>query len=175
MKKIILMALLVGLSSSLMAQTTTTGTTKATASLSSSCRINTTDAIFGTYDPASAVNQQTNQTVDVTCTKGTPWTFYTGATDLYLTLGNTTVNGYPITTNNQYSGMISGSNKLLYQVQLQNGVWANDLYQDSSFSNAYINTGSGLTQTLTIPYRILKNQYVAPGNYADSATAYLVF
>lgn len=175
MKKTIIFTLLASMSSIALAQTTTTGTTKATASLSSSCIFTSTDAVFGTYDPASAVNQQTNQTVDILCTKGTSWTFYTGATDLYLALGSTTVNGYSITTNNQYSSMTLGANRLLYQVQLKNGVWANDLYQDVNLTNAYTGLGNGATQTLTIPYRILKNQYVVPGNYADTATAYIKF
>lgn len=136
-------------------------TQKATASLNSTCRLEAGNAVFGTYDPNAATEQQTTQNINILCSRGTAWTIYTGANDVY--------------SNNAYAAMTSGSNKLLYQAQLTNGNWENDTYHNSSMVGTPRGTGTGDIQSVSITYRILPNQYVAPGNYIDTPTAFLLF
>lgn len=50
------------------------GSQKATAKLASSCRFNTTDVIFGEYNPSASEHLFSNQVVNYTCTKGTSFT-----------------------------------------------------------------------------------------------------
>lgn len=165
-----ILSTILGLSSlSAQAQTkTATNTTKATASLASSCVIGTNDVVFGVYNPVATSDTQTTQTVSIRCTKGTPWNFYEYAL-YYAYAGATNSTGYA-------SAMIYNGNKLYYQVQMSDGVWDNDVDMSGRPNNGhFLGTGTGQTQTLSINYRIIKNQYVPPGNYKDTATVYVDF
>jgi spore coat protein U-like protein len=142
---------------------TATSNMNATASLNASCVFSMPNVEFNNYDPSFNQDQTTTQAVAILCTKGTPWKFYTGALDL--------------NSNNQYSYMSFNTYKLVYQVQLVNGAWENDLYSNAALnaSYTYTGTGTGNTQNLSLNYRILKNQYVPVGNYLGNVTAYIVF
>lgn len=147
---------------------TVTKTTKATASLSSSCVVATNNVIFGIYDPNAKTDTTTTQTVTIRCTKGTPWNLYEYAA-YYSYAGATNSTGYA-------SAMIYNGNRLYYQAQMADGVWDNDVDMPNRPNNGhFIGNGTGQNQTLTINYRIIKNQYVPPGNYKDNATVHLDF
>lgn len=147
---------------------TATNTTKATASLSSSCVVGTTDVVFGLYNPNTTTDTTTTQTVSIRCTKGTPWNFYEYAV-YYTGIGGSNSTGIA-------SAMLYNGNKLYYQVQMSDGVWDNDVDMSGRPNNGhFVGSGTGQTQNLTLNFRILKNQYVPPGNYKDTATAYIDF
>lgn len=147
---------------------TATKTAKATASLVSSCVIGTTNVVFGEYNPIATTDTTTTQTVTIRCTKGIPWNFYEYAM-YYTYTGATNSTAYA-------SAMIYNGNKLYYQVQMADGVWDNDVDMGGRPNNGhFLGTGTGQNQTLTINYRIIKNQYVVPGNYKDTATVHIDF
>ena len=72
--------------------------------------------------------------------------------------------------------MIYNGTKLYYQVQMSDNVWDNDVDMPGRPNNGhYLGTGTGATQPLSLTYRIIKSQYVPPGNYIDNATVYIDF
>lgn len=162
MKNLGIAMLLALVACSASAQTATTNL-KTTASLNASCVFSMPNVEFNNYDPSLNQDQTTTQAVEILCTKGTPWKFYTGAVD--------------INSNNQYAYMSFGTYKLVYQVQLVNGAWENDLYSNAALNASYTYTGAGTgtKQNLSLNYRVLKNQYVPAGNYLGSVTAYIAF
>jgi len=135
----------------------------ASASINNTCSFSVTSVAFNNYDPSLSQDLTANQTVEILCTRGTNWKFYTGASDL--------------NNNNQFSYMSFNANKLVYQVQLVNGNWENDTYNNAALnaSYTYSGTGTGLKQNLSLNYRVLKNQYVPAGNYRSDAIAYVQF
>lgn len=149
---------------------------KAIATLANSCRLSVSNVVFGAYDPSANAHQQANQLVQILCTKGTAWTFYTDGPDYYLKYGARKVNGVNITARDQYSFMqdANSENFLLYQVLKSDGQWQPDLWQ-GAFIGAYRGNGTGVTQILSIPYRIIKNQYAPPNNYSATALAHIDF
>lgn len=165
---------------------TTTNTTKTTATLSSSCRLTATNANFGNYDPTTPADTTTTSSMTIFCTKGTAWNFYeyalyysqTGVNNAGVSMTSAEMNVLKAASNSTgyASAMTSSSNRLFYQAQMSDGVWDNDVDMSGRpNSGHFLGTGTGLTQNLTINFRILKNQYVPPGSYVDNATAYIAF
>lgn len=173
--KMIASIMLMALSFSAAAEVTT-GNTMATAMLANSCRLAVSNVVFGAYDPTSGVHQQSNQNVEILCTKGTVWTFYTDGPDYYLKYGAAKVNGINITAPDQYSYLKDShsANFLLYQVLKSDGQWQPDLWQ-GAFVGAYKGKGTGASQALSIPYRILSSQFVPPNFYTAGVTAHIDF
>ena len=142
---------------------TVTKTMNATAAINNTCAFSVTNVEFNNYDPSFNQDQTATQAVEILCTRGTNWKFYTGAVDL--------------NNNNQFSYMSFGTYKLVYQVQLVNGNWENDGYSNAALnaSYTYTGTGTGNKQNLSLNYRVLKNQYVPAGNYRGDVVAYIAF
>lgn len=165
---------------------TTTNTTKTTATLSNSCRLSATNANFGTYDPTAPADSTTTSIMTIFCTKGTAWNFYeyalyysqTGVNNAGITMTSAEMNVLKAASNSTgyASAMTSSGNRLYYQAQMSDGVWDNDVDMSGRpNSGHFLGTGTGQTQILSINFRLLKNQYVPPGSYADNATAYIAF
>ena len=165
---------------------TATNTTKATATLSSSCRLSATNANFGNYDPIVSSDSTTTAIMTIYCTKGTAWNFYeyayyyyqNGVNNAGVSMTTTEMNILKSLSNSTgyASAMISNGNRLFYQVQMSDGVWDNDVDMSGrSNSGHYLGTGTGQNQDLSINFRIPKNQYVPPGSYADNVGAYIAF
>lgn len=138
------------------------------AKVENSCTLAVSDVVFGNYDPQAKIDHTTNQSVTIRCTKGTSWNFYEYAA-YYSYAGATNSTGYA-------SAMINNGNKLYYQVQMADGVWDNDVdMPNRPNSGHFVGQGDGQDQNLTLNFRVIKNQYVTPGNYKDSVTAYVEF
>lgn len=136
--------------------------------LNNSCSLAVSDVVFGTYNPTANIDHTTTQNITIRCTKGTPWNFYEYAV-YYSYAGATNSTGYA-------SAMLFNGNKLYYQVQMSDGVWDNDVDMGGRpNSGHFVGTGNGQNQNLTLNFRIIKNQFVAQGNYVDTATAYISF
>lgn len=142
---------------------TTTGSTKATATLSSYCTISSTDVNFGAYTPGSANRAGRygvipgNTTITVMCTNKTPYNVY-GQTYLSdetwhmkgATAGNTDVLQYAAwLSSDYYSG------------------WFGAGY---SGTNHISGTGTGSNQTYTVYFGIYTQAYVTPDSYSDTYT-----
>ena len=151
----------------------TTASFKSNATLSSTCNISVTDAVFGSYDPLATDHLQTTQIVNVKCTKGTSYKLGMQGYD-----GSTGLTSYGWT-----SSMTSsvGNNKLAYQVGLS---WMGPTSWNSAFTWSpgsgtgyypYNGIGTGDFESMPISYRILKNQYVAPGNYSATPNMNVYF
>lgn len=163
-----------------------TASNKATATLSSSCRLSATNANFGNYDPIVSSDSTTTAIMTIYCTKGTAWNFYeyayyysqSGVNNAGISMTTAEMNILKSLSNSTgyASAMISNGNRLFYQVQMSDGVWDNDVDMSGrSNSGHYLGTGTGQNQDLSINFRIPKNQYVPPGSYADNVTAYIAF
>lgn len=142
---------------------------KASASLVNSCQFITTDVNFGEYNPNNTSPLTTTQTTTILCTKGTSYTFHTSS--VYNGVWSyTTFRGQWVTS------MVYNNVPLYFQVKMPNGAWEDDMenwdYPNKGF---YVGTGTGKAEIYTLQYRILENQYVAPGNYVGYATANLIF
>lgn len=160
MKKFITFLLLCCNFTSLCHSTTINNTTKSTATLSSSCQFSTSDVIFGDYNPTSTEHQITSQNIDFRCTRATTFSLYT-----YATGGVNGSYGWqaPMTTT-------SSSDKLYFQVlesHVNSTYWNEDM---NGSAEAYKGIATGSWQNVNFQYRILKNQYVKPGNYSTTHT-----
>lgn len=143
----------------------TTNATKATAALASSCRLLTTNVVFGEYNPAAEDHLTSTQTVTYTCTRGTPITITTAD-------GSSTsaTNSYGILASMKYS-----SNTLYFQVFNPIAKFWNDDIDGANGSTVISKTGSGREETLSLDYRIIKNQFVPPGIYTATNTIKMTF
>ena len=142
-----------------------TGSQKATATLATSCRFSTTDVIFGDYNPTAEDHLYSNQVVTYTCTKGTPFTL-TSSDNV-----SSTTNAYGV-----LAEMTNSGTKLYFQVLLHwvsANSWFDDIDSYNGSGNPYKAVGSGSEETLSIQYRVIKNQYIKPGVY--SATNNMTF
>lgn len=139
-----------------------TGNLSISATVSNNCTISTVALTFGSYDPivanASTALDNTG-TVTITCTKG-------ASTTMGLDLGSN--------ASGSTRRMASGSERLSYE-----------LYQDSSRSTVWGNSGSGLftppaapssaARNYTLYGRVAAAQDVAAGSYADTVVATVNF
>lgn len=166
MKKIITTTLLSLISTVAIAENVS-GTTKATASISSSCVIQANNVSFGDYNP----NKQSNatQSINILCTKGTAYAISSKVPQ------QATTYPWPLNMpNNPYraSGVMkntqNGKDELYYEMYFE---WAGYWDQDMDLSSQqYKAVGNGQTQTLNIPYRLVAGQFAMPGDYSASHT-----
>ena len=143
----------------------TTKTTKATAALASSCRLLTTNVVFGDYNPAAEDHLTSTQTVTYTCTRGTPITITTADGS-----STSSTSSYGILASMKYS-----SNTLYFQVFNPVAKFWNDDIDGANGSTAISKTGTGSEETMTLEYRIIKGQFVPPGNYTATNTINITF
>ena len=130
---------------------TATSTFNVTMTIQNSCSItNKTDLDFGTAPGLTTLVDQTS-TIEVTCTKTTPYSV----------------------------GLNAGNNASGGQRRMQGGDYINyDLYSNAGRSTAWGNaagswvsgTGTGSAQTLTVYGRVPAQSSPTPGSYSDIVT-----
>jgi len=133
------------------AATPVTNTFKVSAEVKSVCTVSATDIVIPSYDPNAAAPTTQTGTVNVTCTRGTPYT---------TTLSSTT--GFKLTG--------PGGATLAYQIFQGSGtggtVWAN-----ATTSNPYAGSApSRAAVAYLATASIAAAQDVAAGIYADTVT-----
>lgn len=152
---------------------TTTGTNKSTATLANSCTIQTQDVSFGNYVPTAQSN--TSQNINILCTRGTSYTISSKAGGTAQTFPWS----LPTMTNNPYHAggvMTSTTDSSQHIYYEQYYAWAGYWDQDMDLAaQQYTSTGTGVVQTINIPYRLVAGQYAAPGNYVGSHTMTVTF
>lgn len=159
---------------------------KASSTVNRSCLLSVTDVNFGNYDSTDIVDKSAENTVTFRCTKGTAWDYYSYAA-YYASNG---VNNGGITmsqaekdtiknsigSTGYASAMKNGTSRLYYQVKLSDGIWDNDVDMPGRVNMGhYVGTSTGEVTSFNLSYRIIKSQYVAPGLYRDTQTAYIAF
>lgn len=139
---------------------TETDTFNVTASVPDECVVSVDDLDFGSYSVTAGSAVDATTTVNVTCS---------GGTDYEIALDSGTGSGASVATRK----MTSGANTLDYS-----------LYQDASFTqvwgetsgtNTYESTGTGVAQSITIHGQIVGAQGAAAGSYSDTITATISF
>jgi spore coat protein U-like protein len=153
---------------------TNTASTKATASISSSCLVSATNMSFGNISPSQSGSQSATASVTTQCTKGTTYT-------IGLNEGSS---GY-IQNNSTWSylGYIrtmttSGGSQLLYNIfkdsahtQLFGGptAWGQSAAQGGQGTAVMVTkTGTGLPDVTNMYGIMSSNQFVTPGTYSDT-------
>ena len=129
---------------------TSTGSLTVTATVASTCSVNSPTLAFGTYNPASVSDSTTD--ISVTCTNTTPYT-------VGLDAGSGT--GASVTDRK----MMNGANLLNYTLYSDAGRTANWGNTTGVWKSA---TGNGAAQVHTVYGRIPASQYVDPGSYSDT-------
>jgi spore coat protein U-like protein len=144
---------------------TTTGTTKATATLASTCQLNVPNIVFGnlTLGAANSVMYQA-ETLSVLCSKNAPYT-------LNMSFGNNAshpVSGCPADCR-YLAGSKSGNTDVIFYniatTTAYNTVWS------SPYTHANVTgTGSGAWQQINYEAAIQTSSWVTPDNYSDNLT-----
>lgn len=141
-----------------------TNTTKATANLAASCQLTVNDAVFGVYNPGGTEDMETTQKMMAKCTKNTVYTLHTAVSR------SAAFNG--ITGGAMYAAPVNAS-ILVYQVfDPKTMQWKVDT---SGATTGYSGIGNGDWQQYSYQYKILKSQFVIPGNYIGSTTMTVSF
>jgi len=129
---------------------TTTGNLTVTATVASTCSVNSPTLAFGTYNPVSVSDSTID--ISVTCTNTTPYT---------VGLDAGTGTGATVTTRK----MVNGANLLNYALYSDPGRTTNWGNTAGSWKSA---TGNGAAQLHTVYGRIPASQFVDPGSYSDT-------
>jgi spore coat protein U-like protein len=136
---------------------TTTTSFNVTAEVRSACNVNATALNFGIYDPSTGTSLAGNSTVNVSCTRTTPFT-------VALNAGNT-----GSFTNRL---MVSGANTLqynLYTTAALTTVWGNGTAATATNSGA--GTGVSTPVAFTVYGSIPSQPTAVPGTgYTDTVT-----
>jgi spore coat protein U-like protein len=136
---------------------TTTTQFNVTATVKSACTVNATALNFGTYDPSTGTNLPGNSTVDVRCTRTTPFT-------VALNAGGTGSFANRL--------MVSGANSLQYNLfttAALTTVWGDG----TAATGTNAGTGTGVTTPVSFTvYGSIPSQPTAvPGaGYTDTVT-----
>lgn len=125
----------------------------AKASINNTCTLTVTDVAFGHVD----VNQETlsTSTVTIRCNRGLSWNYYHAAEQIYI-------DGQSVAV------MSNGDYRLYYQT-------AGDVQKMDADHFGYAGIGTGSLQEMTMPFKILRGQYVRPALYRDTVMAYVSF
>ncbi|SED33925.1 Spore coat protein U (SCPU) domain-containing protein [Rhizobiales bacterium GAS188] len=138
---------------------TSTASFNATASVTTTCRVTTSNLNFGAVGVIAA-NSDASTNLGPVCTNGTPYTIGLDG-------------GLSGATNPTQRKMTNGAPFVLY-----------GLYQDAARSQAFGNTigtntvggtGTGLSQTVSVFGRVAPQATPAPGTYSDTITVTLTF
>jgi spore coat protein U-like protein len=143
-----------GLSSPRAQAATATTSFTVSATVQATCLISANNLGFGTYSGTQAT---ASSTINVTCTKTTPY-------NVGLNAG--TASGATVTTRQMQGPSGALLNYGLYQDSAYTKNWGNTVGTDT-----VAGTGNGTQQTLTVYGQLPAGQYVTPGAYTDTITA----
>lgn len=153
----------------------TSNTTKATASMTDSCRMFAASMNFGNYNPAS--DSFATSTISLQCTKGTSATV--GINVSNDTPSGTKFNKYAVWEGQWYTrSLIKGSDRLeyhLFQDANHTLVFGGFDFYASTPNATPILTGNGALQTVTVYGAMSDGQYVPPGNYSENLNVQVRF
>lgn len=155
MKKYVLasMLALAGIGSA--AAETTTSTFQVNATVLKSCEISAADLTFTAFAPATAGgNEDASSSISVQCTNTTPYT-------IALDAGT---GGGDVTTERLMTG--PGADTLSYN--LYTDAARSVIFGDGVAGMALAGTGDGSLKSEVVYGRIVKNQFVTPGNYSST-------
>lgn len=127
-----------------------------TATVLKSCELSTSAVAFGSFKPASAGTVDAAGSVDVTCTKTTPY-----AVDM-----NTGNNSVTFAARNMKGG-VGNADALSYNLYADAA--RTQLWGDSTESTVNM-SGVGTGSEVSIPVfgRLARNQFITPDDYVDS-------
>lgn len=146
---------------------TLTASTKATATLASSCSISVSNFTLGNVSASSLSDTTTYQVnsgnVAVTCSKGVAYQIFMN-------------NGLYGTTGRNLKGASKGDTipYMICRVSTVNGSQCSDDYWGADSAHSLQSTGTGANQNLPA-YIMYKKGFYTPDNYSDTMTATLTF
>jgi spore coat protein U-like protein len=148
----------------------TTGDMQVSASVLTTCSIDTSNILaFGTYDPLANNNGTDGVNLDASVAISTRCTSGTSAT---ITLGEGSNAGNGSTGANPIRRLKNGTNHIQYQLYTNNErttTWGN------TAGTGLAVTGSGTEGTITIYAQIPRGQSAAPGQYTDTVQATITY
>lgn len=137
---------------------TVTENMRASAKIEPSCVFTVQNVEFGEYNPNNPEYIHREMKSSVKCSKNLAYKYYTTGGQYVKT---------PIFAS--YMTNDVNADKLLFQVQTNNGSWQDDMYQPAPqlVNNGLLSAiGTGDWQEHSINYRLVPNQYVSKGNYS---------
>ena len=160
MKKILSISAILALSLNLSAATATTNF-NVTATVASSCQINSASELaFGTYDPLSATDVESTNTISITCSNGTAYS-------VGLDGGSSTdVNGRTM------EGGTDSLSYAIYSDAAKTTIWGNTVGTDTIDGTS---SSSSSTIDLTGYGVLTAGQDVVPDNYTDTIVATVTY
>jgi spore coat protein U-like protein len=186
-RKIISFLCVLALSQSVFAQTThsATATTKTSATLSSTCILNSGSLNFGLYNPNNTTNTTASSNITFTCTKGT-----VVSVNLNDSLVDYNAQSPSKVTNSVSYAETNGVQWARYMSGASSGAALSyNLYQDAAFSKIFGGTNwfveitnhnvqvvaTGSIQSIPVYGAVAHGQYIQPDSYTDIVPIELIY
>lgn len=134
-----------------------------TATVVKSCELSTTPVAFGTVTPALVGVADATGSVDVVCTKNTPYT---------VTL-DTGLNSSSFAARNM-NGAVGNADLLAYNLYTT-AARTTVLGDSTAGTGTFAGAGTGAVVSYPVYGRLSRNQFVTPDNYQDSVTATVTY
>ena len=142
---------------------TATATFQVTATVASSCLVSATELAFGSITPTEAATELAKtSTISVTCSNTHPYTVNVG-------FGANTG-----TEANRFMKNSANEDKLAYNIYTE-ASHTNVFGDGTGVSKNVPLVGTGAAQTVTVFGRLLQNQFVSAGTYADTLTVNVAY
>lgn len=142
---------------------TATATFQVTATVASSCLVSATELAFGSITPTEAATELAKTSnISVTCSNTHPYTVNVG----FGANGGTEANRFMKNSAN--------ADKLAYNIYTE-AAHTNVLGDGSGVSKNVPMVGTGAAQTITVYGKLLQNQFVSAGTYADTLTVNVAY
>lgn len=140
-----------------------TATFQVTATVVNSCVVTATELAFGSITPtseATVVGKSSN--ISVTCSNAAPYTVSVG----FGANGGTAANRFMKNSAN--------ADKLAYNIYTE-AAYTNVFGDGTDSSKTVGLTGTGVAQTIPVYGKLLQNQFVSAGTYADTLTVNVAY
>ena len=143
---------------------TATATFQVTATVASSCLVSATELAFGSITPieSDTVGLAKTSTISVTCSNTHPYTVNVG----FGANGGTEANRFMKNSAN--------ADKLAYNIYTE-ASHTNVMGDGTGVSKNVPLVGTGAAQTVTVYGKLLQNQFVSAGTYADTLTVNVAY
>lgn len=142
---------------------TATATFQVTATVASSCLVSATELAFGSITPTEAATELAKtSTISVTCSNTHPYTVNVG----FGANGGTEANRFMKNSAN--------ADKLAYNIYTE-ASHTNVMGDGTGVSKNVPLVGTGAAQTVTVYGKLLQNQFVSAGTYADTLTVNVAY